>query len=51
MKELTKSELLNIEGGSLSGASVALGIAITVVAGIVFVIGVVDGYLRPLACR
>lgn len=46
MKELTKKELLNIEGGSIS-----LGICLAITAGVVFLIGVIDGLVRPLECR
>lgn len=46
MQDLTKKELKNISGGSISiGAGLAIG------AGIIFLIGVIDGYVRPLKCR
>lgn len=51
MKELTKNELMNIEGGSLTTVGLGFGIAATVIASIVFIIGVIDGYIRPLPCR
>ena len=44
MKELSNEELKQIHGG---GA----GIALLIGAGVVFLIGVIDGYVRPLACR
>jgi lactobin A/cerein 7B family class IIb bacteriocin len=44
MKELSKKELLEIKGG---GA----GTVLIIVAGIVFLIGVIDGYVRPLGCN
>ncbi len=45
---IEKEELKKIVGGGVStGASVALALT----AGIVFVIGVIDGYLRPLLCH
>lgn len=46
MKQLDKKELQGIRGGAMS---LSLGLAIA--AGIVFVIGVIDGYIRPLPCR
>lgn len=46
MKQLKDEELQHIEGGGLSFST---GLAIA--AGIVFLIGVVDGYFRPLPCR
>ena len=46
MKELTKNELLDIEGGSVS-----LGVCLVIGAGIVFLLGVIDGLVRPLECR
>ena len=46
MKELKQEELKNIYGGSLSfGALLGIGALIT------FFIGLVDGYIRPLACN
>lgn len=46
MYNLSKKELQNIKGGSISlGAGLAIG------AGIVFLIGVIDGFVRPLKCR
>lgn len=44
MVELTKKELKNINGGGI-GTFIAIG------AGIVFMIGLIDGLVRPLACR
>lgn len=44
MKELNNEELHNIHGGG-----VAFGLAIF--AGITFIIGVIDGYVRPLKCN
>jgi len=46
MKELKKEELLNIKGGGFS-----FGISFGIAAGITFLIGLIDGYVRPLACR
>ncbi len=44
MKELEKKELMKINGGGW-------GIGIAVGAGITFLIGVIDGFVRPLKCR
>lgn len=46
MKEMNKQELLDINGG---GISFSFGLLIA--AGITFIIGVIDGYIRPLKCR
>jgi hypothetical protein len=43
---LTKEEMLNIYGGAVSW-----GIVGAIAAGVVFIIGIIDGYLRPLKCR
>ena len=43
--ELTKKELLDINGGI--GAWAVIGIA----AGIIFLIGAIDGYVRPMKCN
>lgn len=46
MYNLSNEKLKQITGGGLSfGAWAAIG------AGIVFVIGVIDGYVRPYKCR
>ena len=45
--ELTDYELEKLKGGAVHWALIAAGIG----AGISFLIGVVDGYLRPYACR
>ena len=45
MYKLTNNELANIQGGA-----VKLGVAALVVGVGVFIIGVVDGLLRPLKC-
>lgn len=44
MVKLEKEELMNISGG---GFAVGLLIA----SGVVFLIGVIDGYIRPLKCN
>ena len=45
MKELSVNEMHEVEGGSKA----VIGLAI--VAGITFLIGVVDGFVRPLRCN
>lgn len=44
MTKLNKKELENINGGGL-------GLGLLIGAGVVFLIGVVDGYVRPLSCH
>ena len=44
MKELSVNELSDVKGG---GAAIGLAI----VAGITFLIGVIDGFVRPLRCK
>ena len=46
MKELEKEELKQIKGGGITLGGLAL---ITI--GVVFVIGVIDGIVRPLKCN
>ena len=46
IKEISKEELKEVNGGGLS----ALGIA-GIIAGAIFVIGVIDGYVRPQKCN
>ena len=46
MLELTKTEELAIKGGF----SITLAIA-GIASGVIFLIGVLDGYMRPLKCR
>lgn len=43
---LSKKELLQVQGGGIS-----MGILTLIGAGIVFLVGVVDGYVRPLKCN
>lgn len=45
MKEIKKQELKKINGGF------GWGFAVAIIAGITFLIGVFDGYTRPLACN
>ncbi len=44
--KLNKNELLQIKGGGVS-----IGVLTLIGAGIVFLIGVIDGYVRPLKCN
>ena len=46
MKIITEQELKQINGGGFH-----FGIASLIAAGITFIIGVIDGYIRPLACN
>ncbi len=46
MNELSKQELLKINGGGIS-----FGIGCLIVGAVIFLIGVIDGYLRPLKCN
>ena len=43
---LGKEELINVNGGAIS-----FGVGASVIAGIIFIIGVIDGYVRPLKCN
>ena len=46
MKELKEQELKNINGGAFK-----IGIGLAIAAGVTFLIGLVNGYVRPLDCR
>lgn len=46
MQEMSAEALMQTEGGSLS-----LGAALAITGGLIFLIGVIDGYTRPLPCR
>ena len=46
MKELTKKELRQIKAGALGGWAIA-----GIVAGITFLVGILDGIARPFKCR
>ncbi|HIU22819.1 MAG TPA: hypothetical protein IAD49_04490 [Candidatus Fimihabitans intestinipullorum] len=48
MEQIEKEELKKLVGG---GVSTGVSVALALTAGIVFVIGVIDGYLRPLLCH
>lgn len=45
MKTLTQHQLNQIDGGA------SFGLAAILVAGAIFLIGVIDGYFRPLKCN
>lgn len=44
--ELKDNELKQIVGGGFN-----FGIGLLIGAGVTFLVGLVDGYIRPLACR
>jgi len=46
MKELTKEELKKVSGGAISTKLLAL-----IPLGVSFIVGLIDGYLRPLKCN
>ena len=46
MIEISNNELKQINGGSFN-----VGIAIAIAAGITFIVGVIDGIVRPLKCN
>ena len=43
---LEKEELLKVEGGAFS-----FGLAAAITGAIIFIVGVIDGYVRPLKCN
>ena len=45
MKVLTKDELLAIQGG------ISAWLVMGIIGGITFIIGVIDGFIRPLKCN
>ena len=45
--ELSRDDLINITGGG----KINYGLLSAISAGIMFLIGLVDGYLRPLSCN
>ena len=45
MKEIKKEKLIEIDGGISVWAAIGIG------AGVVFLIGVLDGFFRPLKCN
>ena len=48
MKNLTNEELMNVDGG---GIKLGIGIGFGIVAIGAFLIGVIDGLVRPLKCN
>ncbi len=46
MEVLKEENLMQINGGAISS-----GLLIGIVGGLIFIIGVVDGILRPYKCR
>ena len=46
MRNLKDVELMNIEGGA-----VKIGMIVGIAAGITFLIGLIDGIIRPLKCN
>jgi len=46
MEEIEKNDLKTIKGGAMS-----IWGGIGIVSGIVFLIGVIDGFVRPLKCN
>ena len=44
MVKLDKKELMEVHGGGL-------GLGLLIAAGVLFLIGVIDGYTRPLKCH
>lgn len=44
MDKLNEKELMNIKAGGW-------GVGLLIATGVVFIIGVIDGYVRPLKCN
>ena len=44
--KLAKNELLQVKGGAAKA-----GVIAGIVSGIVFIIGIIDGFMRPLKCN
>ena len=44
MDKLNEKELMKVSGGGF-------GVGLLIAAGVVFLIGVIDGYVRPLSCN
>lgn len=47
MKPVETEKLSKIQGGG----GISLGVGLIIVAGAIFVIGVIDGFFRPLKCN
>ena len=45
MEKLNKKDLMSVNGGGILGVGLLIG------AGVVFIIGVIDGFMRPLKCN
>lgn len=46
MKNLNDKELMNVNGGGIN-----IGLVVGIAAGITFLIGIIDGIIRPLKCN
>lgn len=46
MKNLNDKELMSIDGGA-----VKIGLVVGIAAGITFIVGLIDGIIRPLKCN
>lgn len=46
MKKLKKNEMIKVNGGGIS-----LSFGLLIGAGVVFIIGLIDGFVRPLQCN
>ncbi|MBQ9318800.1 MAG: bacteriocin [Bacilli bacterium] len=44
MQELSKDELMEVQGGGY-------GLGLLIASGVVFLVGVIDGIVRPLNCH
>ena len=47
MKQIQTKKLNKIQGGG----GISLGVGLVIVAGAIFIIGVIDGFFRPLKCN
>ncbi|MDO4963268.1 MAG: class IIb bacteriocin, lactobin A/cerein 7B family [bacterium] len=46
MENLTDKQMMDIQGGGVN-----LGVIVGIAAGVTFIIGVIDGLIRPLKCN
>lgn len=44
MDRMKNEELMNVQGGGI-------GVWFLIATGIVFIVGVIDGYVNPIACK
>lgn len=44
MQKISNNELKQIKGGGT-------GLTLLIIAGVIFLIGIIDGYVRPLPCN